>query len=84
MPAVYTRVGTTWKKVNKIHVKVGTVWKEVVKAYIKVGTTWKEIHSGVTPGSITYTTPGTYSFVVPSYNSLEVELWGAGGGGQYC
>jgi alpha-tubulin suppressor-like RCC1 family protein len=36
--------------------------------------------SPVIPGSITLSTPGTYEFVVPNYNSLEVELWGGGGG----
>ncbi len=32
-------------------------------------------------GSQTYSTPGTYSFVVPSYGTLTVEVWGGGGGG---
>jgi hypothetical protein len=27
-----------------------------------------------------YTTPGTYSWVVPSYNTLTVKMWGGGGG----
>jgi hypothetical protein len=81
MAAIYTRVGGVWKKLNKVHVRVGGVWKEVIRAYVRIGGVWKEIHSGVTPGSITYTTPGTYNFTVPNYNSLQVELWGSGGGG---
>ncbi|MDR3570924.1 MAG: hypothetical protein P4L81_01855 [Candidatus Pacebacteria bacterium] len=33
-------------------------------------------------GSQVYTSPGTYTFTVPSsYNSLTVQVWGAGGGG---
>lgn len=32
-------------------------------------------------GSQTYSSPGTYSFTVPSYGSLTVKVWGGGGGG---
>lgn len=35
----------------------------------------------VTPGSSNYTSPGTYSFIVPNFNSLSVDVRGAGGGG---
>ena len=35
----------------------------------------------VLAGSQTYSTPGSYSFTVPSYGTLTVEVWGAGGGG---
>ncbi len=31
----------------------------------------------------TYSTPGTYTFTVPSYSSLSVDVKGAGGGGGY-
>jgi hypothetical protein len=33
------------------------------------------------PGSISYTTPGTYNFVIPLYTTLTVDVRGAGGGG---
>lgn len=32
------------------------------------------------PGSADYTTPGIYSFTVPTYATLTVQVWGAGGG----
>ena len=32
-------------------------------------------------GSQTYSTPGTYTFTVPTYSQLTVQLWGGGGGG---
>jgi hypothetical protein len=32
-------------------------------------------------GSANYTTPGTYTFLVPPYQSLTAQTWGAGGGG---
>ena len=32
-------------------------------------------------GFKTYWSPGTHSFIVPTYTSLTVELWGGGGGG---
>lgn len=36
-------------------------------------------------GSQSFTTAGTFNFVVPCYSTLTVEVWGAGGsGGGYC
>ena len=32
-------------------------------------------------GSITYSTPGTYTFTVPTYGTMDVAVKGAGGGG---
>lgn len=39
------------------------------------------VASCVTPGSQNYTTAGTYSFTVPAYTTLTVQVWGGGGGG---
>jgi hypothetical protein len=33
------------------------------------------------PGSWSIATPGTYSFVVPAYSTLRIDVRGAGGGG---
>lgn len=38
----------------------------------------------VSPGTQSFTQPGNYNFTVPTYNSLVVEVWGAGAGGQHC
>lgn len=35
----------------------------------------------VVPGSASYTTPGTYTFIVPPYTTLTADVRGAGGGG---
>jgi len=35
----------------------------------------------IIPGSAAYTSPGTYTFIVPYYNSLTVDVRGGGGGG---
>jgi len=46
------------------------------------GTSWNVITSAkVTAGSQTYSTPGTFTFVTPLYNTLTVSVWGGGGGG---
>lgn len=37
----------------------------------------------VTAGTKSFS-PGNSTFTVPTYNSLLVEVWGAGGGGQAC
>jgi hypothetical protein len=33
------------------------------------------------PGSVSYQTPGTYSLIIPEYNTLFVDVYGPGGGG---
>lgn len=38
----------------------------------------------VTPGTASYSNPGSFDFAIPPYNSLTVEVWGGGGGGQIC
>lgn len=35
----------------------------------------------ITAGTMTYSNQGTYQFVVPSYHTITVKVWGAGGGG---
>lgn len=45
------------------------------------GSAWTPVTSG-TAGSQMYSTPGTYVFTVPDYNSLTVTMWGGGGGGD--
>lgn len=35
----------------------------------------------VVPGSVSYTTPGSSSFIVPEFNTLTVTVKGGGGGG---
>jgi len=35
----------------------------------------------VKPGSVSYASVGTYTFIVPRYRSLFVDVYGAGGGG---
>jgi hypothetical protein len=40
-----------------------------------------DVYSKPAAGSISFTTPGTYSFLVPVYQYLNVTLNGAGGGG---
>jgi len=37
--------------------------------------------ANVVPGSQTYNVGGTYSFTVPAFNTMTVEVWGGGGGG---
>ena len=39
--------------------------------------------AGVVPGSIAFTTPGTYTFVVPNYNWINFDVKGGGGGGAF-
>lgn len=38
----------------------------------------------VVPGSTDFDTPGADSYVVPAYNTLQIELWGGGGATDTC
>ena len=40
--------------------------------------------ANVVPGSDSFTTSGSFNFTVPAYNTLTVQVWGAGGGGAGC
>jgi len=40
-----------------------------------------DVYGKPVPGSYTFTTPGTYSFLVPIYQYLSISVYGAGGGG---
>lgn len=39
------------------------------------------VPSAALAGTQTYSTPGSYTFTVPQYGSLTVQVWGGGGGG---
>lgn len=41
-----------------------------------------EAGAACAPGTQTFSTPGAYTFVVPDYLTLSVEVWGAGGAGE--
>src|ERR1035437_25623 len=46
------------------------------------GTAAFTLSFGIVPGTITVSTPGTHNVTVPSYTTLEIELWGPGAGGN--
>ena len=60
----------------------------VITATVTVGSvsdTWSvTTESNVVPGSQSFTTSGSFNFTVPAYNTLTVQVWGAGGGGAGC
>jgi hypothetical protein len=77
----YININGVWTKINRLHINVGGVWYGVRGTYVKDGGAWHSMQAPADPGSVTYTAPGEYSFIIPNYNSLQVELWGGGGGG---
>lgn len=46
------------------------------------GTTTDPDETTYATKTITYNTPGTYTFTVPAYATMVIEGWGAGGGGE--
>ena len=82
MANAYVKISGSWKEINTIYTKVNGTWKEIQLGYVKVGGSWKLIFDPVTPGSLNLTSPGSYNWVVQSYNTLTVQLWGGGGAGE--
>lgn len=80
MPNTYVRIGGSWKRINKKFVRVNGVWKELTNSYIRIGGFWKKIFTMVIPGSVTYSTIGNHTFIVPAHNTLTVNCNGSGGG----
>lgn len=62
-------------------VKNGGVWAKVRGLWIKDAGVWKKVSVSV-PGSASYTTPGDYTFYVPDYETISIDVMaGSGGGG---
>lgn len=85
MPSIYVNDAGTWKQTKEILVKDGGSWKPVKEVHVKNGDVWTKAFPE--SGSQSYSTAGTYSFVVPNgIYSLSVPLivgGGGGGGGFY-
>jgi hypothetical protein len=60
----------------------------IITATVNVGGVtdiWSVTTEGnVVPGSQSFTTSGSFNFTVQAYNTLTVQVWGAGGGGAGC
>jgi len=76
MPA-YIKQGGAFKAAKALWVKQGGVFKSISHAWVKQGGVWKQYWPPVVPGN----TVITGDWVVPLYNSLTIEVRGAGGGG---
>lgn len=73
--------GGTWRSINKLSVNTGT-WVNAKAAWSNTGGVWQKWYSlGPTPGESTFTTPGSYTFVVPP-GVEQVSAVVVGGGGQ--
>lgn len=79
MPS-YVRVSGSWKEITHQYVRVSGTWRPIRESYVRVSGTWRKVFDLVTPGSTTYSTPGTYNFTVPAHNTITAKCNGAGGG----
>lgn len=79
MPS-YVRIAGSWKEITHQYVRVSGTWRPIRESYVRVSGTWRKVFDLVTPGSTTYSTPGTYNFVVPAHNTVTAKCNGAGGG----
>jgi len=80
-PSTYIRVNGVWKKLTKIHMRVAGSWKACRSVWVRTGGTWRRTYNRITPGSISYSTPGAATHTVVAHNTYQIELWGGGGPG---
>lgn len=75
--------GGTWRTIPALYVNNGSSWLPINSAWVKDGGTWQLFYGG-NASSTSYTTPGTYSFTVPSgvFSILITACGGAGPGGS--
>lgn len=74
--------GGGWLVPNYIYAKSGGAWRTVQAVYRNNGGSWIRHWPNVTPGSASFTTPGSYGFVVPRFVTVLIaSVYGAGGGG---
>lgn len=65
---------------GSLKITTGAGANKVLTSDAQGNATWQDTQV-YTPGSMAYTTPGTYTFTVPPLTTtLNMEVWGAGGG----
>ena len=66
MGTLYVNNGS-FTPVKYVWVNNGGSWTKLKVEYVNDGGTWKQVYPGFTPGSIiSYTSPTTSSFIVPT------------------
>ena len=70
----------TFIEPDEVFVKNGGVWRAITETYVNDNGTWRKIFPE--SGTQTFSTTGTYSFVVPQgIYSLSMPIMSGGGGG---
>lgn len=77
---VYVNNGT-WTPSKQIFVNRSGSWSTVKRIWVNQSGSWTQVYPA-SSGSVSYTTPGTYTFTVPDgIYSLSALIVGGGGGG---
>ena len=82
MPEILVNDGSGLNQVNELYVKDGGAWHLLSQAYVKAGGVWTLVYPS--SGSVSYSSPGSYSFRVGGgvYQlNVSVVKGGDGGGG---
>ena len=66
---------------NKTQINLGSPLSRLLLGNTSGPIRFSQLYGKPIPGSISFTTPGTYSFFIPIYQTLNLTLLGAGGGG---
>lgn len=81
MPGIYVHSNGTFNSVNEVYVNQAGTWLQAKEVYVKQSGVWSRVYPD--SGFAEYTTPGTYSFVVPGgVTTVSCVLIGAGGKGE--
>lgn len=78
--SVWTKQNGQWVAVNVTSIGVDGAWADMSQGYVKVNGQWQQFYPA--SGSVTFNTPGTYTWVVPpGVFTATLNMAGGGGGG---
>jgi hypothetical protein len=81
-PYTYIKNSGTWINTKEIYIKESGAWRSLKEVWWKNDSgVWVKVFVKVVAGSQAYDSAGTFNFVVPYFNTLNVKLWGAGASG---
>lgn len=76
------KIGTAWTRFKAVYCRDAGIWRPIKSIYRMQSGSWVRIWGGNT-GTVSWTTPGTYSITIPDgvYSITITACGGAGGGG---
>lgn len=80
MPKIFVKKNSVWNEVRQMYIKSGGTWRSPVVGLVTQGGVGKQFYPDAAP-TVTYTTPGSYTYTVPN-GVTQIALTMIGGGGS--